>query len=300
MTFGWSADEKTSHAILDAAFDAGVNFIDTADVYSRWIKGNKGGESETIIGKWLKSQNRRNVIVATKVRSKMWEGPNGEGLNRHHIMHAVEDSLRRLNTDYIDLYQTHAIDPETPIEETLRALDDLVTSGKVRYIGASNYPAWRLTKSLWASDVNNIVRFESLQPHYSLIHRAEFENELAELCKDQNIGVIPYSPLAAGFLTGKYSRENKNADTTRRNGGLIQSLIDKDKAYDVLDVVQGIADTNNVPMAHVALAWLLSKETINSPIIGARTVNQLQEIIGATELTLSSDEIATLDKVTDE
>jgi aryl-alcohol dehydrogenase-like predicted oxidoreductase len=228
----------------------------------------------------------------------MWDGPNGEGLNRHHIIHAVEDSLRRLNTDYIDLYQTHAVDPETPIEETLRALDDLVTSGKVRYIGASNYPAWRLTKSLWVSDVNNIVRFESLQPHYSLIHRAEFENELAELCKDQNIGVIPYSPLAAGFLTGKYSRENKNVDTTRRQSGIIQRLIDKDKAYDVLDAVQGIADANNAPMAHIALAWLLSKETIASPIIGARTVDQLQEIIGATDLTLSTDEIDTLDKAT--
>jgi aryl-alcohol dehydrogenase-like predicted oxidoreductase len=298
MTFGWSADEKTSHAILDAAFEAGVNFIDTADVYSRWVEGNKGGESETIIGKWLKSQARRNVIIATKVRGKMWDGPNGEGLNRHHIIYAVEDSLRRLNTDYIDLYQTHAVDPETPIEETLRALDDLVTSGKVRYIGASNYPAWRLTKSLWVSDVNNIVRFESLQPHYSLIHRAEFENELAELCKDQNIGVIPYSPLAAGFLTGKYSRENKNVDTTRRQSGIIQRLIDKDKAYDVLDAVQGIADANNAPMAHIALAWLLSKETIASPIIGARTVDQLQEIIGATDLTLSTDEIDTLDKAT--
>ena len=199
MTFGWTTDESTSFDVMDAAFEAGVNFFDTADIYSRWADGNQGGESETIIGKWLRTKNRRDVIIATKVRGRMWDGPNGEGLSRYHIIQAVEDSLRRLNTDYIDLYQTHYYDAETRPDETLRALDDLVTGGKVRYIGASNYPAWRLTKSLWVSDVKNISRYETLQPHYSLFNRSEFERELADLCVDQSIGVIPYSPLAADF-----------------------------------------------------------------------------------------------------
>lgn len=298
MTFGWSADEATSHAIMDSAFEAGINFFDTADIYSRWIEGNTGGDSEKIIGKWLKSKDRRQVVIATKVRGRMWDGVNGEGLSRSHIMQAVEDSLRRLDTDYIDLYQTHWYDASTPIDETLRAMDDLVKSGKVRYIGASNYPAWRLMKSLWTSDKHSVVRYDSLQPHYSLFNRAEFERELAEMCVDQNVGVIPYSPLAAGFLTGKYTRENKKADTTRASGGLIQRLIDNESAYVALDKVREIADGHAVPMAQVALAWLLAKPSITSPIIGARTVAQLEEVVGATDVTLSDDEISALDEVT--
>ncbi|MGB1288860.1 MAG: aldo/keto reductase, partial [Aggregatilineales bacterium] len=179
MTFGWSADEQTSFNIMDAAMDAGITFFDTADIYSHWIDGNKGGESEEIIGKWLKNKNRRDVIIATKVRGRMWEGANGEGLSRQHIIQAVEDSLQRLQTDYIDLYQTHAFDADTPIDETLAALDYLVLSGKVRYIGCSNYPAWRLMQSLWVSDVKNLVRYDCIQPHYSIFHRQEFEAELA-------------------------------------------------------------------------------------------------------------------------
>lgn len=299
MNFGWSADEKTSHTIMDAAFDAGINFLDTADVYSRWVEGNPGGVSEQMIGTWLKTKNRRDVIIATKVRGTMWDGPNGEGLSRHHIMHAVEDSLRRLGTDYIDLYQTHWPDHDTPLEETLRTMDDLVQSGKVRYIGASNYPAWLLTKSLWISDVHKICRFDTLQPHYSLFNRAEFEQELIDLCEDQEIGVIPYSPLAAGFLTGKYTRENKDADTTRADGGLIQRLIHNEKAYDAMDKVREIASSHNVPAAHVALAWILAKKTIVSAIIGARTTNQLQELLGAEALMLSADELEALDQVSE-
>jgi len=299
MTFGWSADEATSFDIMNAAFDAGINFFDTADIYSRWVDGNPGGVSEEIIGKWLKTKDRRQVIVATKVRGMMWDGANGEGLSRHHIMHAVEDSLRRLDTDYIDLYQTHWFDANTPIEETLRAMDDLITSGKVRYIGASNYPAWRLTKSLWASDVNNLCRYESLQPHYSLFNRADFERELADLCLDQTIGVIPYSPLAAGFLTGKYTRDNLDSvDSTRSDGGLIQKLTKDEKAFDALDIAREIAKTHAVPVAQIALAWMLAKPSITSPIIGARTVDQLKEVVGATEVTLTEDEVAKLDEAT--
>lgn len=295
MTFGWSADVPTSHAILDAAYDSGINFVDTADIYSKWVEGNPGGVSEEIIGQWLKTKDRRQVIVATKARGRMWEGPNGEGLSRHHLIHAVEDSLRRLDTDYIDLYQTHSPDKDTPLDETLRAMEDLVRSGKVRYIGASNYPAWLLMKSMWVSDIRNIVRYESLQPHYSMFNRAEYERELAAMCEDQNIGVIPYSPLAAGFLTGKYTREDKNADTTRASWGLVKRLIDNEQAYLVLDEVRRIAERYEVPMAQIALAWLLAKPTITSPIIGARTVDQLKDVVGASDITLTEDEISALD-----
>ncbi|MFO7321210.1 MAG: aldo/keto reductase [Chloroflexota bacterium] len=296
MTFGWSADEKTSFAIMDAAFEAGINFFDTADVYSRWIEGNTGGESETIIGKWLKGKPRREIVIATKVRNRMWEGPNGEGLSRAHIMTAVEDSLRRLQTDYIDLYQTHWPDMDTPLEETLYALDTLVQQGKVRYIGASNYPAWYLTKSLWVSDVNRISRFECLQPHYSLLHRDEFERELMPLCRDQQIGVIPYSPLAAGFLSGKYTRDNRQPDSTR-SGGLIQRLVNDEDAYTVLDEVTRIAAARGVPVPQIALAWLLANDVITAPIIGARTVEQLQAALGAETVQLTPEEVEALNRV---
>lgn len=298
MTFGWSADESTSFRIMDAALAAGINFFDTADIYSRWIEGNKGGESETIIGKWLKTRPRRDVVLATKVRGRMWEGVNGEGLSRAHVLHAAEDSLRRLQTDYLDLYQVHWPDDETPLEETLSALDALVRSGKVRYVGASNYPAWLLTKSLWVSDVRRLVRFDSLQPHYSLMNRAEFERELAALCLDQGIGVLPYSPLAAGFLTGKYQRQAQTPDTTRRDSGLIRQLTDNDDAYTALDTVRAIAGAHGVPVPHVALAWLLAKHTVSAPIIGARTVEQLEEVVGAVNLTLTAEDIAALDQAT--
>jgi aryl-alcohol dehydrogenase-like predicted oxidoreductase len=299
MNFGWSADEATSFSIMDAAVAAGINFFDTADVYSHWVPGNKGGESETIIGKWLKQQDRRSLVIATKVRGRMWPGPNGEGLSRTHIVHAVDDSLRRLQTDYIDLYQAHWLDEETPLEETLEAFDQLVRSGKVLYTGLSNFPAWRLTKSLWISDVRKLTRFDCLQPHYSLLHRNEFEWELEEVCLDQGIGVIPYSPLAAGFLTGKYSRENHTPDTARAQSGLIRQLIDDDRAYDVLEKVRAIAAAHEVPVAQVALAWMLARPSITSPIIGARTIAQLEELVGATDLQLTEQEITRLTEATD-
>lgn len=185
MQFGWTADESTSFAVMDAFVEAGGNFIDTADVYSRWAEGNPGGISEQIIGRWLKARgNRGQIVLATKARGRMWEGPNGEGLSRGHLIRACDDSLRRLGLDHIDLYQAHSFDPDTPIDETLRALEDLVRSGKVRYVGASNYPAWRLAKALWTSDKLSIARYDSLQPHYNLAHRAEFERELKPLCEE--------------------------------------------------------------------------------------------------------------------
>lgn len=301
MTFGWSADEAESFAIMDAAFDAGINFFDTADVYTRWIEGNQGGESEVIIGRWLKARNidRRQIVIATKVRRRMWDGTMGEGLSRLHIIHAVEDSLRRLQTDYIDLYQAHAVDEDTPLDETLSAFDQLVRDGKVRYVGASNYPAWVLTKSLWVSDVKNLVRYESIQPHYSMLHRLEFERELEPLCLDQAIGVIPYSPLAAGFLTGKYTRENRTPDTTRDTTRVVQSVRDDERTYDILDAVTRVANEHNAPISQVALAWMLARPSITSPIIGARKVDQLNELIGAGDLTLNPEALEHLNKVSD-
>ena len=200
MQWGWTADARTSGEVMDAFVEAGGNFIDTADVYSFWADDNPGGVSEQIIGRWLKARNnRRDIVLATKVRGRMWDGPNGEGLSRSHIIQAAEDSLRRLDTDYIDLYQIHWDDLETPMDETLRALDDLVSQGKVRYLGCSNISAWRLMKSLCISDKLGLARYDSLQPHYNLVHREEFEAELKPLCESEQIGVIPYSPLAGGF-----------------------------------------------------------------------------------------------------
>jgi aryl-alcohol dehydrogenase-like predicted oxidoreductase len=299
MNFGWSVDEANSRAIMDAAFDAGINFFDTADVYSSWAPNNPGGVSEQYIGRWMKTKSRRDLVLATKVRGRMWPGVNGEGLSRQHIILAVEDSLRRLDTDYIDLYQTHWFDANTPIDETLTALDHLVQSGKVLYVGCSNYPAWRLMKALWVSDQKHLVRYDSLQPHYSLFNRAEYERELADLCSTEGVGVIPYSPLAAGFATGKYTRENRTPDTTRADSGLIKRLLASDQAFDALDLMQQIASGHGVPVAQIALAWMLTRPAVVSPIIGARSLEQLAELVGATDVTLSASELDQLTAATD-
>ena len=296
MTFGWGADKPTSHAIMNRAFEAGINFFDTADIYSSWAEGNAGGVAETWIGEWLDGKDRSQIVIATKVRGRMWEGPNGEGLSRVHIMQAVEDSLRRLGTDYIDLYQAHWPDEETPLEETLRAFDDLIHQGKVRYIGCSNYPAWLLMKALWISDVRGLARYESLQPHYNLVHREEFEGELKPLCEDQRLGVIPYSPLAGGFLTGKYRRgqgipAGSRGETSQR----VKSYL-TDSNFDLLDRMAEIAEEHGKTIAQVALAWLLSQPVITAPIVGARTLEQLEESLGAIGFRLTASEMKVLDE----
>lgn len=295
MQFGWTADESLSHEILGAALDAGINFIDTADVYSRWVEGNPGGVSETIIGKWIKQASipRDQLVLATKVRGKMGTGPNDEGLSRKHITQAIEASLRRLGVDYIDLYQTHFYDENTPIEETLNTLDDLVNQGKIRYIGCSNYPAWRLTEALWTSKLNNIVRFDSLQPHYNLVHRAEFERELAEVCRTYRLGVIPYSPLAAGFLSNKYIRDHAEPESARING--VRRRYFNEKSWEVHDVIKKIAEQMGKSISQVALAWLLADPVITSPIIGPRNQDQLVDNLGAVEFKLSQEEKNILD-----
>ena len=293
MTFGWSADEPTSFDIMSAAFDAGLNFFDTADVYPRWA--SHAGHSEEIIGRWLKNQQRDRLVIATKVRSKMSDDPNDEGLSRKHILAAVEGSLRRLQTDYIDLYQSHAYDASTPLEETMRAFDDLVRQGKVRYVGCSNYPAWRLAKALWISDKQNLARYDALQPHYSLVHRAEFERELMPLCLDQGVAVIPYSPLAGGFLTGKYRRGQPAPKTTR--SGSVQRYLNE-KNFALVDRLAAMGQARGKTVSQMALAWQLSNPAVTSPIIGARTVNQLQESLGAAGLRLSAEEKRELDEMT--
>jgi aryl-alcohol dehydrogenase-like predicted oxidoreductase len=295
MQFGWTADESLSHQILSAAFEAGINFIDTADVYSRWVEGNPGGVAETIIGKWLKQAKipRDQLVLATKVRGKMGTGPNDEGLSRRHIIQAVDASLRRLGVDYLDLYQTHAFDEKTPIEETLCVLDDLVHQGKVCFIGCSNYPAWRLTEAIWNSRLNRIASFVSLQPHYNLVHRAEFERELAEVCRTYGLGVIPYSPLAAGFLSDKYNRNQAEPESVRLGG--IKRRYFNEKSWAIHDSIENLAKLKGKTVSQVSLAWLLSDPLITSPIIGARSLEQLQDNLGVVGFRLSADEKKNLD-----
>lgn len=299
MQFGWTADEATSHEILSAAFDQGINFIDTADVYSRWVDGNPGGVSETIIGDWMhkKGIERSQVILATKVRGVMGDGPNDQGLSRAHIMDAVENSLRRLKTDYIDLYQTHYYDENTPIEETLSTLNDLVHQGKVRYIGCSNYPAWRLMQALWVADRDHLTRYDSLQPHYSLVHRQEFEQELAGVCREYSLGMLPYSPLGGGFLTGKYRQDDQEVDSQRARG--VQRYFSPGN-WALLEKMEHMGnEKGGKTISQIALAWLLTDPLISSPIIGPRTLDQLQDNLGAVGLRLSPEERQVLDDASD-
>jgi aryl-alcohol dehydrogenase-like predicted oxidoreductase len=297
MQFGWSADEPASYGILSAAVDAGLNFIDTADVYSRWVEGNPGGVAEQIIGRWMKQAGiaREKLIIATKVRGRMGEGPNDEGLSRSHITQAVDKSLQRLQTDYIDLYQTHWPDDATSIDETLQALDDLVKIGKVQYIGCSNYSAWQLVQSLWASDRNGLVRFECLQPHYNLIERDEFERELRAVCITYGIGVIPYSPLAGGFLTGKYRKDKPLPDSVRARG--LQHALN-DRNYSLIELMDAIGKVHQSTISQVALAWMLADPVITSPIIGPNTLIQLKDNLEALDVQLKSEEMESLNKAT--
>lgn len=299
MQFGWTADEPTAHRILDKAFAAGLNFIDTANVYSRWVEGNPGGVAEQIVGNWLAggSVRREDVVLATKVRGRMGEGPNDEGLTRQHILASVQASLRRLRTDYIDLYQLHYPDEEVPIEETLSALTDLVRRGDVRYIGCSNFPAWRVVEGLWASDRKNLAAFASAQPHYNIAHRREFEEALEAVCRRYEIGVLPYSPLAGGFLTGKYSRGAPPPDDTRgASSGRVRAYLDRAEAWRALEELQRIGQGKGKSPSQIALAWLLAKPAVTSPIIGPRSLEQLDDNLGALGFRLEAEEIDALDR----
>lgn len=298
MTFRWTASEDESYKILDLAWDNGINFIDTADVYSYWAEGNPGGVAEQIIGQWLKSKPRDQVVIATKVRGRMWDGPNGEGLSRQHIMLAVEASLKRLGIEAIDLYQVHYPDNDTPLEETLRALDDLVQQGKVRYIGASNYSAWLLMKALGISERLGYARFDSIQPHYHLLNRAEVEPELGELCLDQGVGMIPYSPLAGGFLTGKYRPDHIPSDSRGASNDRMQRYMNE-TGFGVVDALRKMGEERGKTIAQMALAWQLTLPYVTSPIVGASSTQQLEETLGAAGLRLNSEEMDRLDEITD-
>jgi aryl-alcohol dehydrogenase-like predicted oxidoreductase len=297
MQFGWSLHEAESHKVLSATYASGINFIDTADVYSKWVEGNPGGVAETYIGNWMKQNKipRDHIVLATKVRGQMGKRPNDEGLSRVHIVNAVEASLRRLQTDYIDLYQSHWTDDSTPIEETMRAFDQLVQQGKVRHVGASNYAAWELMQAFWVSDKYNLARYDCIQPHYNLIHRDEFERELRAVCVAYGIGVIPYSPLAGGFLTGKY-RRNEPMPESKRAEGRKRAMTEKN--FVLIDEMEVIALRHQATISQVALAWMLADPLITSPIIGATSIEQLNENLGALKVHLAEEEMISLKKLT--
>jgi len=290
--FGWSADEKTSFALLDAFVGAGCNFIDSADVYSRWVPGNQGGESETILGRWLKARgNRDKVIVATKLGIEM--APGRKGLSRGYMMQAVEASLRRLQTDYIDLYQSHRDDPDTPMEETLGAYAELIRQGKVREIGASNFTAARLAEAVRISAGQGLPRYQSLQPLYNLVERGEFEGELEKLCLKEKVGVIPYYSLASGFLTGKY-RSSSDAEGRARGSRVAKYL--NDAGLRVLDALDDVARRYNALPGQIALAWMIARPSVTAPIASATSAEQLQEILRAPEIRLDGEAIAQIDR----
>jgi aryl-alcohol dehydrogenase-like predicted oxidoreductase len=286
--FGWSADEEQSFAILDAYAAAGGNFVDTADVYSAWVPGSSGGDSERIIGRWLKARgNREQMVIATKV-AKL---PSRPGLSAANIRAAAEESLQRLGTDYIDLYYAHQDDLDTPIEETLGAFDALVREGKVRYIAASNFTAARLTESLAVSEREGLARYAALQNHYNLLERAEFERGLVPMLEREGVPSLPYYGLARGFLAGKY-RQGVEVDSVRAGG---VAPYRNERGYRVLDVLDRVAATHGTTVAAVALAWLAAQPTVTAPIASARTPQQLHELLPFTELELSAEELSALD-----
>jgi aryl-alcohol dehydrogenase-like predicted oxidoreductase len=289
--FGWTADEAMSFELLDGFVGAGLNAIDTADVYSKWVPGHKGGESETVIGNWLKARGGRDkVVIATKVGLEM---PGvGQGLRKGYILQRVEDSLKRLQTDYIDLYQSHTDDKDAPLDETLAAYDQLMKQGKVRAIGASNYDAPRLAEALDVSAANKLPRYETLQPHYNLYERADYERALEPLVLKQGIGVIPYYSLASGFLTGKY-RSEADFKKSPRGGGAKKMLNERG-----LRILKGLDDVSarlKANPAQVALAWLIARPSITAPIASATNLEQLKDLIAATRLKLDADAIKVLD-----
>ena len=289
--FGWTVDEAGTFALLDRFIDGGFNCIDTADVYMRMIPGNSGGESETLIGRWLARGGRRDaVVIATKVGMEMGEGLNG--LSRRYIVEAAEASLRRLQTDYIDLYQSHIADQATPIEETLRAYEELISSGKVRAIGASNYAAAQLAEALDVSAAQSLPRYETLQPRYNLYDRAAFEGELQDLCVTRGIGVIPYFSLASGFLAGKYRAVSDLAGKAR--GAFVEHYLDT-RGLRILGALDAVAKQTGAKPAQIALAWLNTRAAVAAPIASATSTAQLDEIMAGARMKLGTAQIAALD-----
>ena len=290
--FGWTIDEPTSFELLDGFTAAGFNLIDTANVYSRWKPGNTGGESETIIGNWISQRgNRSKVIIATKVGADMGDG--GKRLSKKYILSAVEASLKRLQTDYIDLYQTHFDDADTPIEETLETYQQLITEGKVRWIGASNLSPERLKSSLEISKKNGYPSYQTFQPQYNLMEREDYEKEMEAICVDNQLGVINYFSLASGFLTGKYRTEADLAKSARGNG--VKKYLNE-KGLKVLAALDEVATGLTTTPASVAIAWLIARPSVTAPIASATSITQLKSLTDAAGLTLSKEAIGLLDK----
>lgn len=301
MTFGNQADEATSFAIMDVADRAGVTFFDTADVYPLGGSLEQAGTTEEIVGRWIKERRaRERIVLATKCRMRMGAGPNDEGLSRKHIMSACDASLRRLQTDYIDLYQVHAPDPDTPIEETLRALDDLLRAGKVRYIGCSNYPAWQLAEALWTSDKHDLARFECDQPRYNILFRM-IEDEILPLCRQYGVGVIAYNPLAGGMLTGRYRDAQRIEPGTRfslnRSGELYQKRYWKDPVFDAVTRLGDFVEGRGKSLTHVALRWVLDQPGITCAILGASKPAQLEDSLKGVDIRLDDDDRRACDEV---
>lgn len=289
--FGWTVDESDSLRLLDAAFDAGLNFIDTADVYSKWVPGNQGGESETILGKWLAGRGLRNrVILATKVGMDMGDGR--KGLAPKYIQQAAEDSLRRLQTDHIDLYQSHQDDETTPLEDTLGAYSRLIEQGKVRFLGASNYKGARLREALEISKRNGLPRYETLQPNYSLMEREPYESDLAPVVREHGLAVIPYFSLAGGFLTGKYRHAGDAKGKAR--GGIVGKYLNS-RGFAVLEALDSVASQYGSKPASVALAWLLTRPGLAAPIASATSAGQLSDLVAAAGLSLDQAALERLD-----
>lgn len=297
MTMGWTSDKAASFAVMDYAVEQGINFFDTADMYSSWVEGNDGGVSESLIGQWLTARQKKGqVIIATKARGKMWAGADGEGLSRTHLMRAVEDSLRRLQIETIDLYQSHWPDEDTPLEETFRAFEAMIQQGKVRYIGCSNHNAAQLQQTLEVAAQLGLPRYESLQPHYNLVNRAEYESQLMGLCERENLGVIPYSPLAGGFLTGKY-RRHETPPNSRGSGNDRLAKYSNEQGFAIIDALSDMAARNEATIAQIALAWALANPTITSLIVGANRVEQLAETVKTIEIELSAADKSLLDSL---
>lgn len=289
--FGWTADEPTSFKLLDAFVAAGFDLVDTADVYSKWVPGHTGGESEAIIGKWLKQPGKRSqVVIATKVGMEM--GAQRKGLSRTYVVQAVEDSLRRLQTDYIDLYQSHMDDADTPLEETLETYARLVQAGKIRIIGASNYGAERLSKALAVSECNGWPKYQSLQPEYNLYDRSDYESRLEPVCREQGLSVFTYFSLASGFLTGKYRSQNDLADRAR--GPMVKKYFD-DRGMRILQALDRVAEQHGSTPAKVALAWLMARPSVTAPIASATKLAQLEDLMDAAGLELDDSAIELLD-----
>jgi len=294
---GWRIDEKTSFEVMDKAVELGINAIDTANIYGKWGENGYPGKSEEIIGNWLTERGtREDMVLATKLYGEMSENVNDRGLSRKHIHKALKGSLKRLQTDWLDIYFTHTFDAETPVEETMRTFTSLIEQGKIHYVGASNHPAWRMMEALWVSDKHGLVRYELLQPAYNIAKRHTYEQDLEPLVKKYQLGVWAYSPLGGGFFTGRYGKE-KLPETPRVEG--VKRRYFKDRNFELLKTVKKLAKEKEISMVQLAISWVLHQESITAPIIGGNSIEQLEENVGALEVKLTKDELKRLDEASE-